>query len=685
MDGDDRTSSNSAIGALLGYVGDTWGDDTVTEVLREAGETRPMAELRDPTFWSTADQSEELFRAARLVTGDDDLPRKVGASLLTRYASSEVIAVFGSLQDIGVGLQLVTEAASKMSTAITSTLLEIGDRHALVSCRLTTDSVPSPKTCEYVEGIFMSLPTHQGMPPADVTQLECIARGDDQCLFEIHWDPEAANDPEVQVRYLRQRVDAMARRFEALEEMAIDLAQVTEVDELLDRIIHRAGIAVRAPRYLLAVTLPGDRRPRVHHVGFDDDELDRVAADILRDAPDDDNGAHLIVDVVAAGTSFGRLGAFYPSGHRFLPAERSLLTAYAGHAGAALQTAALMADRHRQAETNAALLSLSTALAEVATAQQLAGRLGAAIPGVVACDRCAVLVWEAGDDHFVLSTPGGSGRDELRVQLPPAVRRRLTILGEPSVAGDDVPELERVFDALDIGTGVTLVPVAANGELLAMIVLGRDPDPATMDRGVDPVGADADPITLAVVAGLAATAFENALLIQRIEHQARHDPLTGLANLRQFRELTATALFNARRRGETAGLLFVDLDGFKAVNDRFGHATGDDVLSQVADRLRGAVRAGDTVGRIGGDEFVVLLPQVQDDTEITALADRILDAVRRPITGAAAPVTISASIGAALATERDGVDVLLAEADSAMYRAKAAGGARCERMADAGH
>ncbi|WP_299955407.1 bifunctional diguanylate cyclase/phosphodiesterase [uncultured Modestobacter sp.] len=164
-----------------------------------------------------------------------------------------------------------------------------------------------------------------------------------------------------------------------------------------------------------------------------------------------------------------------------------------------------------------------------------------------------------------------------------------------------------------------------------------------------------------------------------LAHQASHDPLTELPNRAQALQLTAAALSRGQRSGSMTGLLFVDLDGFKAVNDSLGHAAGDDVLCEVAVRLRDAVRAGDVVCRLGGDEFVVLVEGVDDERTLVELAERLIDAVSGPLLVGGQPASVGASVG--VAVSRDGVtdpDVLLVEADTAAYRAKRHGRGRAE-------
>ena len=164
-----------------------------------------------------------------------------------------------------------------------------------------------------------------------------------------------------------------------------------------------------------------------------------------------------------------------------------------------------------------------------------------------------------------------------------------------------------------------------------------------------------------------------------LAHRATHDSLTELPNRAQARTLTTAALHRARRAGDVTGLLFVDLDGFKAVNDSHGHACGDEVLVEVARRMVAAVRSGDVVCRLGGDEFVVLVERVQTERDLQELGDRLIEAVSRPMTVGEKLVRVGASVG--IAVGRDGgtdADVLLAEADTAAYRAKRRGRGRTE-------
>lgn len=157
-------------------------------------------------------------------------------------------------------------------------------------------------------------------------------------------------------------------------------------------------------------------------------------------------------------------------------------------------------------------------------------------------------------------------------------------------------------------------------------------------------------------------------------HCALHDELTGVANRTLFMDRLNHSLIEARRHSRHVALLFVDLDGFKQVNDLLGHNAGDQLLITVARRLSAALRAEDTVGRFGGDEFVCLFQDVPDRSHLARLAIKLGAAISSPCTVGGHRVKIRGSIGIAV-SPRDGAvaEVLLKAADAAMYRAKISG------------
>jgi diguanylate cyclase (GGDEF)-like protein len=177
------------------------------------------------------------------------------------------------------------------------------------------------------------------------------------------------------------------------------------------------------------------------------------------------------------------------------------------------------------------------------------------------------------------------------------------------------------------------------------------------------------------VAHIVSTAMARLRGEEQVRHEAVHDPLTGLANRTLLRDRLEQALARTQRSGGFIGLLFLDLDNFKQVNDAHGHAAGDGVLVELGRRLQAAVRPSDTVARLGGDEFVVLCEQI-DERSAVALGQRLDEAIRLPVTVSGTVHDLSASIGIALG--KSDPDVLLGNADRALYRAKARGGGRLD-------
>jgi diguanylate cyclase (GGDEF)-like protein/PAS domain S-box-containing protein len=167
---------------------------------------------------------------------------------------------------------------------------------------------------------------------------------------------------------------------------------------------------------------------------------------------------------------------------------------------------------------------------------------------------------------------------------------------------------------------------------------------------------------------------ERKLLEQRLAHQAFHDPLTQMGNRALLTDRLQRALAQARRDQSPVALLFVDLDDFKKVNDSLGHGAGDQALLEVADRLRACVRPGDTAARLGGDEFAILLEGHKEPAAVDQVAQRLIEALRRPLALGGQEVFLTASVGVAIAPTGDArAEDLLRDADFAMYGAKQGG------------
>jgi diguanylate cyclase (GGDEF)-like protein len=660
------------VGALLAVVHQAGGDSSVSEVLAHAGEPRSAADLRRPDGWSSYEQGLALFRAAAQVLSDPDVGRKAGIEVFRQYAGTEVLALLRSIGSPAEMLRAYPAISAKQSTITRAEVVDVEETHGLISV-VTPGHTRDSLFCGYTMGALSQFPVLFGMEPADVEEIECQTRGDPRCLIRVGWDPtssvEASLEREVVV--LREQALVLTKRFESLESVAKELASTRDVNSMLETITRRAGVAVRAPRYLLVAQLPGDIAPRIHHVGFATDEAEVAAHEVLRSDSLTSDPSRLVVDIESTRGSFGRLAAFFPEHYHFLPQERSLLMAYAGHAAAALETAAALDESRDRNTTLSALLALGKALSERATRTEVAERLADAIPVIAGQDEAHVLLWDPGDALLARVASTAPDLPDHAEAGPAAVRnsavesRLLGMVTPALVSATSDPILSSILTITGLASGI-VVPITARDTLFGALVVGSAghelrPDGALWER-------------LSGAASLAATALDGVALLEEVRHQALHDPVTDLANSRLFEDRVTQSLSISRRSGSSLALLFVDLDRFKFVNDNHGHKVGDELLRAVAQRLLVSIRDEDTVARIGGDEFGILLQRVAHTGDAELVAGEIVTALSKPFAIRDLTLCIGASVGVTLFPDRgDTYDSVISRADSAMYQAKADG------------
>jgi diguanylate cyclase (GGDEF)-like protein/PAS domain S-box-containing protein len=277
------------------------------------------------------------------------------------------------------------------------------------------------------------------------------------------------------------------------------------------------------------------------------------------------------------------------------------------------------------------------------------------------------------------------GRDVSERRATEMRLRAVAAMGERALAGADPSDLSNeAVELLRLTLPIERAAVVlASGDMLAEDGSGNRADVRLgIGNGDELVMAceeelaDEELSFARAVANTLGTALARLRNEQQMRYEAVHDPLTDLANRTLLRDRLEHALARSQREEDkSTGVLFVDLDNFKQINDAFGHAEGDAVLVELGRRLKTAVRPADTVARLGGDEFVVVCEEV-DAEAVLHLGDRLLAAIRAPLKVSAVEHKLTASIGVALG--RTDPDALLGDADAAVYQAKAAGRDRVE-------
>jgi diguanylate cyclase (GGDEF)-like protein len=650
------------------------GENGLNQLLEMAGSKRTIAYLDDVTNWISLDESLALFQAAAEITGDAQIARRIGEEAVAQHAGTPVATLLRSLGSPEEVYRQMTLAASKFTTITELEPVEVEPGHAVIVSRVHKGFERTREHCDWAQGLLGQPTVLFGLPPATVEETTCQARGADCCTYEVTWDAELAaerSNPTEHIAALESQLSAMTERLESVYATATDLIADTDLDSVLARIAARAGTAVRAPRFLLAVRPDDESDLRCHHSGFEESEAQRLAAQLLDTPAAELPSTWLVADVSSERREYGRLVAMSDS--NFFPQERYLLELYARYAATALDGATALGEARRGHEEAEALLELARSLAQAATSDDVARRLADAVPAVVDCDRVSVWAWD--EDSRALKCLATSGIElqgqmtEIQAHQTPSIPDQLAAPNTELVfygRDSDDPLVREVIERYDLAAMV-VAPIVARGEFLGSlsVLVADDPSRLAPTRDLRD--------RLSGVVAQAASALQTARLIERMSYQASHDGLTGLANRGLFTERMEQAMAAAERNGRPVGLFFVDLDCFKAVNDEWGHDVGDELLRQVAQRLLATVRAGDTVARLGGDEFAIILSDVSGDDEVDAAASRVERSFGDPFVIGEHPLSIGASVGRAIWPEHAAeIESLMRHADSEMYRAKRA-------------
>jgi diguanylate cyclase (GGDEF)-like protein len=669
-----RETAATTTALIVGYVRRHGGAAAVTDLLARAAVPYTTDELEDPARWFSYATRIRLFEAAVEVLDDPDAAFAMGATALDDLPPAIVLLVraLGSPQRV---FRQLPSAVTKFSTTSTMEILETGRTHARIRYRLHDGFRHSRLDCRYAQGLISTIPTVFSLPPAEVVHPACESDGHEACLYDVTWNSRPRLSSALRLRRRARDLELRALRgqLEALQSAASDLVGSDELGTTLARITERAAAAVVAPAYLLAVEGP-DGAPLVHSAGLDAEVAATSAARLLDDGDLGPNA--VVVDVATARRSYGRLAALYGPQQRGMADERTLLAAYAAHAAAALELLLSLESSRRGEARSRDLLELAHRLSVTEDEQDVADVVVAAVPRVVGAPRTSVWRWHAGDGELLTLASAGLTPAEqavlasfgLRPDETPELARMLT-RHEPTVLyrSSSSEPLRQLLTAVGSDV-VAAVPLLAGDRLLGVVAT---------DHGPRPPDGWPDPEALARLRGLAdqaASALHNARLLSQVRHQAEHDGLTGLPNrVRFLHALERWLEASPDEGGATLAVLFCDLDGFKQINDQLGHAAGDELLRQVAARLRALVRPEDLVARLSGDEFALVVRGRDVDLLADEVADRITDGFSAPFRVEGRELRISTSVGIALRRGEDDADRLLGRADNAMYVAKQRG------------
>ena len=643
-------------------------EGSIERVLRLAGETRSLAELSDATKWSTYAQYRRLLEAASEVLGGPDSLSLVGKHIHDSIQSPEIsehLFAFQTPADVYAAISAMTESITPIMESLTEST---GPNEVRVSVRFKDGYEPFPEHCAFIMGVLAAMPRLSGYGDAEVVHESCQCDGAPYCQARMRW--EVADSDAVELAHAKLLARVSQARLEELHHTVAQLVSGDSLETVLTQVMAAAGRAVPALSYILAVTPSAQADRWLCTEGIDAAQCAAILEGL-------ESGVEVAthtcaIEVVSGRSRYGYLIAVRAKGGSFEPIERSILDSYGRLAASALDSEASIAEARQQATTAQALLTLSSSLADSASTEEMILRLAHAVPSVVDCDRVAIWVTERDGPAAKMSASygydGAFCAELSRFELPPA---SVNLNSEVFRHDLGITKTAALSSALAVAGAVAALsfPIVYDSEMYGWITVDVTDHPERLDDNGD--------ITerLRGLAGQAAIAVRNARLLDEIRHQALHDSLTGLPNRVLVLDRVDQTLARARREHFEVAALFIDLDGFKDVNDTLGHAVGDKLLKAVAARFAGTLRESDTVARLGGDEFVVVAEGISLAAGPELVAERLLDVLAEPFhldDAAEKSVSISASIGIAVGL-RESAEELLRDADIALYAAKEAG------------
>lgn len=660
--------------ALVGYVETVLGPKGLDELVEHMPGAPGVADLARSDRWWSREEFTDLALAAYAVTGDSDLGRRVGEETLRETLGGSIAEMIQMCETTEVACAVMVDYSSRMSVGRTMTVVESSDSHVVIEGTYAEGIAPDRFSCGFTLGYFASLPTLFGNL-GTAAEVECQGRGDPACRFRVSWRPDPSRIADGGATEKRAVQGAsMLEQLEAQHNMAAHLVDAHEIDEVLERVVSNISLTVGAPQYALSVRLDeGDER-RVHQVGFDGDDAE-ILFDML-EAGERLDDRHVVVKVRHGDHTYGRLVAVFPPGASGSVVDQRVLRSHARYAASAIQIVAALDSARRDHDTSTALLEFASALARAGDTVTVARNLCTALPAASACDVATVWLFDSIEGVVrLVDARDAAGRALVSGTQFASVDLARYLNRDGALVEPFLLESHEISDQLvpaigsDGASEVAVIPIT-NGQQVIGVATAAFARPLGRSR-TDMVAR------LGGLADQAVTAFENARLVEQMRHRALHDDLTGLPNRMLAEDRGRLALARRDRTGDQVGVLFVDVDDFKTINDTLGHAVGDDLLRQFAERMTAQLRATDTCARIGGDEFIVIVSGPPSPGGIEGIAERLVSSMQEPFTLGGEPRHLTVSVGVAQAGDKTATfDALVRKADAAMYRAKESGKGR---------
>ncbi|MGY1774639.1 putative bifunctional diguanylate cyclase/phosphodiesterase [Geodermatophilus sp. SYSU D00804] len=688
----DAGTSTLTTRLVLRLAADLGGDGSADRVLARSGLGDRRAELEGLHGRVPYAVKSALLDAVATELGDPRIGLRLGEAALQDEALAPFRAVVRALGSPEAVLRSVSRVSTRLDTATVFRCLGADPGAARVGWRVLPPNVPNRVDCDYNAGMLRQVTVVFGLPAAEVRHETCQVDGAPECVYEVSWVPRRRTSRRPWRRRPAARTDLDAallsdERLAILQDAVGDLVCGADLEQTLDRITSRADRALHAPGHLLDVRLPDGTR-HVRARGLGSQVADHLGDTVLQPGLQRVGDAEVLaVPVATADRTHGVLAAVLWPGQAFFPEDEAVLAAFARHAAVGLRTSALLAEAREHEETARLLLTVARSLAGQPSVQRIAQAVAEAVPVLSSADRSAVALWESGGESVrVAGASGWSGELADRIaryatdtsqspELCEIVRHGRPMLVDASGSSWARGVLEEFGVRAMAG-----VPIAVGKRFVGVVLahwVHREPPAVLGEPLVERLWG---------LAGIAGVALENSRLAGEVEWRAAHDALTGLPNRETFEAHLRQLV--ARDDGSTdCAVLFCDVSRLSRVNESLGHEAGDEVLRQVADRLRSVLREGDVLARYSGDQFVVALPGVAA-TGLAALGDRVAAACTTPVTVAGEDVFVDLVTGAAATDTPDAPAVsardLVARAAEDLQRAKARlHGGRSTRTASA--